>query len=103
MKKNDLATVVCERLGSNGEGVASFEGVTLFVPGLLVGERALVKILSVKNGIAYGKVEELYTPALSVAASALPLSARVQNRAREKYAEKDRGDHGGSSSLREER
>ncbi len=63
MKKNDLAIVVCERLGSNGEGVASFEGVTLFVPGLLVGERALVKILSVKNGIAYGKVEELYTPA----------------------------------------
>ena len=63
MKKNDQVTVVCQRLGSNGEGVASAENVTLFVPNLLVGERALVKVLAVKDKIAYGKVEELYTPA----------------------------------------
>ncbi|MDE6412198.1 MAG: 23S rRNA (uracil(1939)-C(5))-methyltransferase RlmD [Clostridia bacterium] len=63
MKKNDLITVTCERLGSNGEGVASFEGTTIFVPELLTGERALVKVLAVKDKIAYGKVEELFTPA----------------------------------------
>ena len=63
MQKNDLITVTCQRLGSNGEGVASAEGVTLFVPNFLVGERALVKVLAVKDKVAYGKVEELYTPA----------------------------------------
>ena len=63
MQKNDLVTVTCERLGSNGEGVAKAEGITLFVPNLLPGERALVKVLAVKDKIAYGKVEELYTPA----------------------------------------
>ena len=63
MQKNDLVSVICQRLGTNGEGVASVEGMTLFVPNLLVGERALVKVLAVKNQVAYGKVEELYTPA----------------------------------------
>ena len=63
MQKNDLVTVICQRLGTNGEGVASAEGVTLFVPNFLVGEKALVKVLAVKDSVAYGKVEELYTPA----------------------------------------
>ena len=63
MQKNDFVTVVCQRLGSNGEGVANAEGITLFVPNLLVGEKALVKVLAVKDKVAYGKVEELYTPA----------------------------------------
>ncbi len=63
MKKNDTVTVVCERLGSNGEGIARAEGITLFVPELLAGEKALVKVLSVKERVAYGKIAELYTPA----------------------------------------
>ena len=63
MQKNDLVVVTCERLGTGGEGVSSAEGVTLFVPNLLTGERALVKVLALKDKVAYGKVEELYTPA----------------------------------------
>lgn len=63
MQKNDIITVMCERLGSNGEGVALFEGVTLFIPELLAGEKARVKVLAVKDKIAYGKVEEVFTPA----------------------------------------
>ena len=63
MQKNDLISVVCERLGSNGEGVAKCDGFTLFVPDFLTGEKALVKVLAVKDKIAYGKVQELYTPA----------------------------------------
>lgn len=63
MLKNDIVTVTCERLGTNGEGVASFDGMTLFVPCLLAGEKARVKVLAVKDKVAYGKVEEVYTPA----------------------------------------
>lgn len=63
MLKNDSIVLTCQRLGSNGEGVAQYEGTTVFVPEFLVGERALVRVLAVKGDIAYGKVEELYTPA----------------------------------------
>ncbi len=63
MEKNDLITVTCERLGSNGEGVARTDECMLFVPGFLPGEKALVRILAVKGGCAYGKIAELYTPA----------------------------------------
>ena len=63
MTKNESITIVCEALGSQGEGIAHGGGVTLFIPGLLPGERAKVKVLKCKNGIAYAKIEELETPA----------------------------------------
>ncbi len=63
MEKNDLITVTAEGLGSGGEGVAHADGCTVFVPDLLKGERAAVKILKVKGSVAYGKVSELFTPA----------------------------------------
>ena len=63
MEKNDVVTVVCENIASQGEGVAKCGDVTVFVPYLLCGERAKVKILKIKNNVAYGKIEELLTPA----------------------------------------
>ena len=63
MEKNDILTVTCSALGTQGEGVARKNGVTLFVPRLLPGERAEVRVLKVKGNIAYARVEELLTPA----------------------------------------
>lgn len=63
MEKNDVLTLVGEGYGSNLEGVCKYEGYTVFVPFLLRGERARVKILKVKDRIAYGRAEEIYTPA----------------------------------------
>ncbi len=63
MEKNTVITVTAEGLGSYGEGIAHVDGFTVFVPYLLKGERASVKILKSKGNIAYGKVEELFTPA----------------------------------------
>ena len=63
MQKNDVTEVICETLGTNGEGVCRKDGVTLFVPYLLPGEKADVRILKVKDNIAYGKVEEVHVPA----------------------------------------
>ncbi len=63
MKKNDLIGIRCEALGSNGEGIAACDGVTVFVPYLLPGEKASVRVLKVKGNIAYGKAEEIRTPA----------------------------------------
>ncbi len=63
MEKNQTIVGTCEALGTNGEGIVKVDGVTFFVPYLLVGERAKIKILKRKGAIGYGKVEELYTPA----------------------------------------
>ncbi len=63
MKKNDVIEVRCSGLGSNGEGIAAIDGFTLFVPYLLPGERASVRVLKVKGNIAYGKAEEIHVPA----------------------------------------
>ncbi len=63
MQKNDILTVTAEGVGTQGEGIARAEGVTLFVPFLLPGERARVRILKVKDAIGYGRIEEIETPA----------------------------------------
>ena len=63
MEKNDIVTVTAESIGTQGEGIARTEGVTLFIPYLLPGERARVKVLKVKGSVGYGKIEEIETPA----------------------------------------
>lgn len=63
MEKNDTVVAVGEALGSNGEGIARVGDTVVFVPYLLPGERAEVRILKSKGKIAYGKIVELFTPA----------------------------------------
>lgn len=63
MQKNDIVTVTAIACGTQGEGVAKEGGFTLFIPYLLPGERASVKILKVKGNVAYAKIEEILTPA----------------------------------------
>ena len=63
MEKNDSLVVTCGALGTQGEGIARVDGVTLFIPRFLPGERARVKVLKVKGSVGYAKVEELLTPA----------------------------------------
>ena len=41
MEKNDIIIGTVSALGTNGEGIVAAEGVTVFVPYLLPGERAL--------------------------------------------------------------
>ncbi len=63
MEKNQTVTGIAAALGTNGEGIVKGEGYTLFVPYLLPGERTKIKILRVKGNVAYGKAEEIFTPA----------------------------------------
>lgn len=63
MQKNDIVEATCESIGTQGEGIVKVQGVTLFVPYLLSGERARIKVLKIKNNVGYGKIEELITPA----------------------------------------
>ena len=63
MEKNQIITASAEALGTNGEGIVRKDGLTLFVPYLLPGERAEIKVLNVKKNVAYGKAGEIFTPA----------------------------------------
>ena len=63
MKKNDSICATVEALGSSGEGIIRHEGVTFFVPSCLPGEKVRFKALKIKNGIGYGKIEEVLAPA----------------------------------------
>lgn len=59
MKKNDFITAEIQDIGASGEGIARYNGTTVFVPFALVREKAKIKILKVKGSVAFGKVEQI--------------------------------------------
>lgn len=60
--KNQRIELLCEDLSSQGAGVGRFEGYTLFVPGLLPGERGTVQVLKTGKTYGYGKLLMLFEP-----------------------------------------
>ncbi len=63
MEKNDIAVVTAEGLGTHGEGVAKCNGLTIFVPYVLKGERARIKLMKIRGEMGFAKAEEILTPA----------------------------------------
>lgn len=60
MKKNDIVMVQVTDISHNGSAISKTEdGFVVFVPGLLIGETAEVKILKVLKNSAYGKTQTL--------------------------------------------
>ena len=57
MKKNDCFPMTAERLGADLEGVCRHEGMPVFVPGLLPGESARVRIVKAEKKFAFGRME----------------------------------------------
>ena len=57
MRKNEILTLTADALGADLEGVCRHEGMAVFVPGLLPGESAPVRIVKVEKRYAFGKVE----------------------------------------------
>ena len=57
MRKNDILTLTCEALGADMEGVCRADGMAVFVPGMLPGETAPVRIVKDAKRYAFGKLE----------------------------------------------
>lgn len=57
--KNESYVVDIVDLTHEGAGVARVNGFTLFVPNTLPGERAKIKVVGVKKGFGFGRLEEL--------------------------------------------
>lgn len=62
MKKNDVIIGDITAYGCEGEGILKTEGVTVFVPFALKGERVEVLILKCTKNIAFGKLLRVITP-----------------------------------------
>ena len=57
MRKNDILTLTCDALGADMEGVCRADGMAVFVPGMLPGETAPVRIVKDAKRYAFGKLE----------------------------------------------
>lgn len=62
-EKNTVIETTIDGIGINGEGIARIDGMPVFVPYTLPGERVRIKIVAVKNSYAYGKLIDVITPA----------------------------------------
>ena len=63
MKKNDCFPMTAERFGADLEGVCRHEGMPVFVPGLLPGETATVRVVRTEKRYAFGRMESAPDPA----------------------------------------
>lgn len=59
MKKNDTVIGICENYTHDGMGVVRIDGFPLFVKGLLVNEKALIKVVKMKKTYGYGRIQTL--------------------------------------------
>lgn len=59
MRKNECFEVEIVSMSSDGSGVARVDGTVVFVPFALPGDLLEIKILKVKNNIAFGKIAEV--------------------------------------------
>lgn len=57
--KNERLELTASGYTSEGDGVCKAEGFVIFVPGMILGETALVQLLKVKKNYAYGKIVKL--------------------------------------------
>lgn len=59
MQKNDLLVLDCQGLGADMEGVCRADGMAVFVPGMLPGEKGRVRIVKAQKRFAFGRLETL--------------------------------------------
>ena len=61
LKKNQIFRGTGERLDGQMNGITHADGITVFVPGLLPGETADIRIVKAEKRYAFGRVETLLT------------------------------------------
>ncbi len=63
MQKNEIRTGIVASMGCGGEGIVKDEGIVVFVPFAVTGEKVRYKVLKVTKKCAFGKLIEVLTPA----------------------------------------
>ena len=62
LQKNDLVPLTIQSVSSDGNGVGRCEGVAVFVPGSVPGDRLTVRIVKVLSTYCYGIVHRVEEP-----------------------------------------
>ena len=62
MQKNDTFTLEITDIGTDGEGIGHYEGMTFFVKDACMGDVILAKALKLKKNYGYARVEQILTP-----------------------------------------
>ena len=57
LQKNDLLRLTAEKLGAEMEGICRYNGMPVFVPGLLPGEKTEIRIVKTEKRYAFGRME----------------------------------------------
>ena len=74
LKKNDIVTTEIIDYSSDGNGVARYDNMVIFVPFTAVGDVCEIKILKVLSGYSFGKCEKIITPSADRIQPACPIS-----------------------------
>ena len=74
LKKNDIITTEIIDYSSDGNGVARYENMVIFVPFTAVGDLCEIKILKVLSGYSFGRCEKVITPSADRIQPACPIS-----------------------------
>lgn len=62
MNKNDIFEMTCTSLGSNMEGICHYDGLVVFVPGMLPGETSSVRVVKTQSNYAFGILDAMPDP-----------------------------------------
>ena len=62
LQKNDVIELTVDNIGYDGEGVARYDGKTIFIKGALPGERIRAKIIAVRPRFNIAILEKIITP-----------------------------------------
>lgn len=61
--KNDIVELEIDGMTSDGNGVGRLDGIAVFVPFAVIGDRLKVRIVKTAKNYLYGKIEEMLVPA----------------------------------------
>ena len=61
LRRNDVFEMTCDAFGQDAQGVCRHDGMAVFVPGMLPGEKAMVRIVKPEKRYAFGRVDKLLT------------------------------------------
>ena len=94
LKKDDQIEITIEDMGSEGEGIGHFDGITLFVKDAIKGDKVLVKIMKMKKSYGYSRMMSIITPSpyrvepgcvVARSCGRLKIGRAVQQECRDRY------------------
>ncbi len=59
MRKNEVIELTIVDMGTNGEGIGRYDGMTFFVKDALIGDTILAKVMKLKKNYGYARLEEI--------------------------------------------